>query len=482
MPKGPLLNDNKRSFTTRDSLGIESVATSISAEICPVVNTVTPRAFYWPFMVWIYYDFYKYSGIEERTYTAFDKYLKRQDYFFVLSVLSTPGSDQVNLVGKQQSQLDLDKHPGPYPYNEKYFITRFGGMQYYNAGCLSMAFIIDYDPETDRPFKLPRLTKDGEAMALAFESVIKDTVYYKEYRRNGKAVPKEVLEEYGQVINIGLEGFDECKEMLRHSLFETKRNAKLAQSAALIKWFYDNAGVHNLSREICRQILFDHCIPSGEKVIIPDKLQTIANEWEIVIGRQYFTSGLEMIWKHMLGILCQPRSLEKWLKEAITTSDFSWDINQPISKVITECNYDFATREKMISDASRGKDGSLSVENGLKIIFSTYNRFQNKDEYGDAAAFLHYGLDTNSIALTELVESVAEYWNRPIKDFLVFVMKTYLIDQHYATAFEKMLQGRDGFYYEIVDGSYIKKHDFALDFQGVRLIQLMQVMKDLNML
>lgn len=66
MPRGPVLNDNSRSFTTRDSLGIEGVATTIQGEVCPIVNTVTPRAFYWPFMIWIYYDFYKYSGIEEK--------------------------------------------------------------------------------------------------------------------------------------------------------------------------------------------------------------------------------------------------------------------------------------------------------------------------------------------------------------------------------------------------------------------------------
>ena len=55
MPRGPRLNNIAKNFTTRDSLGIEGVATSISADICPIVNTVTPRAFYWPFMVWIYY-------------------------------------------------------------------------------------------------------------------------------------------------------------------------------------------------------------------------------------------------------------------------------------------------------------------------------------------------------------------------------------------------------------------------------------------
>ena len=58
MSKGPRLNNITRNFTTRDSLGIEGVATSISAEICPIVNTVTPRPFYWAFITWCYYDFF----------------------------------------------------------------------------------------------------------------------------------------------------------------------------------------------------------------------------------------------------------------------------------------------------------------------------------------------------------------------------------------------------------------------------------------
>lgn len=45
MPRGPRLNNIAKNFTTRDSLGIEGAATSISADICPIVNTVTPRAF-----------------------------------------------------------------------------------------------------------------------------------------------------------------------------------------------------------------------------------------------------------------------------------------------------------------------------------------------------------------------------------------------------------------------------------------------------
>lgn len=483
MPKGPRLNNISRNFTTRDSLGIEGVATSISREICPVVNTVTPRAFYWPFIVWIYYDFYKYSGLEERTYAAFDKYLKRQDYFFVLATMLIPESDQTNLVGKQQTEKDILNSPnGPYPVNLAYFKTRFGGMQYYNAGSLSMLFVIDYDPESDKTYSFPKLTKEGEQMALTFENVIKETEYYKSYRRNDSVVPKDVLLEYGKVINLGMKGFDESKALLRHALFETKRNSKLADCAAYIKYLYTKYGIKSLDRDDCRVLFYDHITPKGESIEITPDLLTIVNEWEIVIGRQYFTSGLEMVWKHMLEQLTRPITMKEWFEDALLNSDFSWDLEHKVSDVILECIYDFKHREKVISDAAKGKKSTSSVENGIKIILSVYNRFRNRTDLGYEKAFFSYGNDSQSISMNEVFEIVDEFKTKSIKEFILFVMKDWLVEQHYITAFEKILQNRDGFYYEIIENQYIKKHDFKMDFQGIRMIQLMQVMKDLDML
>ena len=109
MPKGPILSDISRSFTTRENLGIEGVATSIQASICPVINTVTPRVFYWLFLVWIYYNYYRYSRVEKVCFDTFSAYLKQQDYFFVMANLLNEGSDQTGLNGKQQAQKDIDQ-------------------------------------------------------------------------------------------------------------------------------------------------------------------------------------------------------------------------------------------------------------------------------------------------------------------------------------------------------------------------------------
>lgn len=482
MPRGPRLNNIAKNFTTRDSLGIEGVATSISADICPIVNTVTPRAFYWPFMVWIYYDFYKYSGIEDHTVEVFDKYLKRQDYFFVLSNLITPGSDQVNMVGKQQTKLDIDSNPnGPYLFNPAYFKTRYGGMQYYNAGCLTMGFIVDHNPSNpNETYKFPRLTKDGEQMALAFEKVIKDTVYYKDYRRNDAAVPRDVLVEFGKVINIGLVGFDECKELLKKKLFE--HNYRLSKSSEYIKYLWQQYSFTELSGEKCRRAFFDYEDEKGNSITLSDNLIGVGHGWEIVVGRQYFTSGLEMIWKYMLEQLNTPATKEKWIKNVFGVSEFDVDLNSNLEDIIPDCQLGFSEREEYISDARRTNNGIASVERGIKIILSIYNRFYDRPDIDEEKAFFTYGADGDNISFSELFEIVDSYKKRTVQEFILFVMDVWLIQQHYITAFDKMLQGRDGFYYEVIDGVYLKKHDFGIDFQGIRMIQLSQVMQDLNML
>ena len=483
MKKGPLLNNNSRKFTTRDSLGIESVAASISRDLCPIVNTVTPRAFYWAFMVWIYYDFYKYSGIEEHTVDVFDKnYLKRQDYFFVLSQLLTEGSDQINLVGKQNSQDDINKNPnGPYVFNADYFVSRYGGMQYYNAGCITMDYIRDVDDNNKR-FSFPKLTTEGEKMALEFQSTIKNTEYYKHYRLNDVPVPKDVLIEYGKAINIGLNGFESCKGSLRRHLFDNPANHMLKCSADYVKFIYDHYDMSDAELSSYRNILFDVFSVRGRNETLPTNLRRIANGWEIVVGRQYFTSGLEAIWKYMLEQIKLPLTKKEWIKHCIDNTDWEINIDDSVLTLLPKCNYDSKTRETMIYDAKRYAVPSKMVENGLKVVLSMYNRFVDRDDFGEESALLTKGNETSSISFEELINTVKNYMDKSIREFVIFIMDNWLIEQHRKTAFEKLMQGRDGFYFEEIDGSYSYKSSFEIDFQGIRLYQLSQVMKDLNML
>lgn len=485
---GPKLNDITNRFSSRDCLGIESVSATISGEICPIVNTVTPRAFYWPFMCWIYYDFYKNSGIKQRDVKTFDKqFLKRQDYFFVLSNLLVENPDQYNLVGKQKTAIDINENQkGPYPFNEEYFKTRYGGMQYYNAGCLTMLFIMSEDANS-----FPKLTQYGEKMALAFESVIKDTIYYKQYRLKNIPVPRDVLIEYGKVINLGLNGFTECKTLLRQQLFEKtpKLSKRLKSNAVYADQIYRITGKYSLKLLEMRNILYDYYSPRGDRNKCPEEIQETVKGWEIVIGRQYFTAGIEMIWKYMLGCLTEPLTLEKWIHKSLDTSDFTFSLKNDVESIIGECIYSFDERELMVENARRNGNDPQLIENGLKLMLSVYNRFVDRGDLNNADVFLLYGKGripgTGAIALAEWFEAVEKFRKLTIADFLIYIMSEYIVEQHKRTCFEKLTrtsQSVDGFYFEFIDEHYIKnEHIFQLDFQGIRLVQLMQVMEDLDM-
>ena len=269
MAKGPKFNEVTKTFTTRDNLGIESATAGIQADLCPVINTVTPRAFYWPFMVWNYYDYHVNYKTENKSSTDFDKnFLKKNDYFMVMANLIAD-NDQNNLVGKTRALENLaDPTVTMYPYDRSYFKTTFGGMQYYNAGCLTMGFITDEDGE-GKHFSFARLTKEtGEPMALAFEEVIKNTEYYNNYRMKDIEVPREVLKELGQVLKFALDGFDKVKELLKEALFTPKNNARLnnenlIKSSDYIKFIYFQYGITNPTLYEMRRVLFDYFSPRG---------------------------------------------------------------------------------------------------------------------------------------------------------------------------------------------------------------------------
>ena len=484
---GPKINNITTRFSSRDSLGIESVAATIAAELCPVINTVTPRAFYWPFMCWIYYDFHKNAGIKEKNTTTFAGYLRRQDYFFVLANLLADNPDQYNLVGKEKTGADKASNPdGPYEFNKNYFSMTYGGMNYYNAGCVTMRFLVEMDEETGKRYDFPKLTQFGEEMAIAFENVIKDTAYYKFYRRNNNPVPKEVLLEYAKIIPINLNGFDECKSILKRHLFG--RYKKLELCAEYAKRLYSITNAYDISTRTARRLLFDYYSPRGDANEYPAELQSIICGWETVVGRHYFSTGIEMIWKYMLHTLDHPRSLNQWF-EKITQEISLVSLDKTVETLLPECYFSHEERETMVAKARSNPVLPQAVTDGLKLVLSIYNRFKNRDDLGDAAVFLDYGRGkvpgTGAKSINEWISFVDRYQKKTVREFLCYIMREYIVEQHKRTCFEKITrssQSIDGFYFEFVDGLYMKnEHVYQVDFQGNRFLQLMRIMNDLDM-
>lgn len=483
--KGPRLNNISRNFTTRDSLGIEGVATSISAEICPIVNTVTPRPFYWSFITWCYYDFYNNCDVKDRSSDNVYKYVKMQNYFLALASNLTNSEEVNRFTGADAIRERINLEQESFSYNEQYLKTMLSNMGYYLAGLFTMGFIVDINLETFEKFKYPHLTKEGEKLAKAFEKVFSKTRYYKEYRKMKKNIPRDVLVELGEFVNINLNNFDEVKQILIDHLFKKESQKKLIESHDYLKFIYKNYKPQNLNTAKCREFFYDYFSPLGEnKYEYPNELQDIINSWEIVVGRQYFTTGLEMIWKFMLENLSSPKLYKQWFNDCLNNSKITFQLNDKLCNLIPLCNYNYLDREKMVADAkSRSSNHQSNIENGIKLMLSVYNRLNNREDYSkDNKNYFNYGMDNNSISLNEFFDLVNKYKDKTIEEFIKDIMYFYLLNQHMNTAFEKMLQGRDGYYIEKIENEYVRKENFYFDFQGIRMVQLSMVMQDLNLL
>ena len=104
----------------------------------------------------------------------------------------------------------------------------------------------------------------------------------------------------------------------------------------------------------------------------------------------------------------------------------------------------------------------------MKILLSLYNRFVNRDELNEN--YLHEGDD---VSISSLIKLVDEYSDKPIIEFIQYIMVNWIVKRHESVAREKLLQGRDGFYFERIDDLYIPAGHLAEPgFKGLRLLQL----------
>ena len=486
--KGPKINIKATRETSRDNLGVNGAQTTIQDLLCPVINTVTYRAFYWIFLVWNYYDFFKHAGKKnfssKKTTEDFQyNYLRKHDYFFVLGNIIAHNTDQRNLVGIAAASEDAKK-PGPYKFNREYFKGGFGGMDYYVAGCRSFGFTTNRDRSNEEEIKgINRVTPQGEPLGKAFEDVISGTRYFKEYRYKDTEIPKDVLEELGNTIRLDLQGMDECKRLMRDALFSENEcfyNKRLIESKDYLLYLYNNKFIQTRpSDKSFREVLYDYFSPRGNKLSYPDSLEYTVKAWETLVGRQYFTISIEMICKAMVYTLDVPKTYDKLKGDLIQYSTWEMidDLEKPISYYIPSCKFSFDKRESQIEKCFRSvRRYDKNCEVGLQTMLSVYNRFKDRDDID--AGLLDVGGD---VSVAEFIRIIDEMMDRPVIDFLDYVMDKWIICRNEMVALEKMFNNRDGYIFERI-GSLISSTDRppATDFQEIRLKNLLQIMADLD--
>ena len=481
---GPIINKTKNHFTTRDSLGIENVATTLSRDACPVVNTVTPRPFYWALIDWCYYDWYKNHNEEERTRAKVNEYIKKTNYFVALGNILANGYTDAAFTGSSNINQNYDRNAELFSFDDSY-LQKTGAMNYYPAGLDSMKMVVSSDDTTNFNEK-PKLTDtdrgDGVALAKAFDKIISQTEFYKEYRFKSKDIPKAVLTELASIVTIDLAAFDECKTILKRNLFELNAlySLNLKDCKDYINYVKASYGIDLDTNAKCREVFYDYFSSKGLNYQLPDELKNVALKWETIIGRQYLTIGLEILWKYMLEMLNGIYTSEEWIGYCLKQPNDFFELEADLSSIVAEQHYSFDVREKIINDERLSKETNPnSVASALRIILSVYNRFSKRNDIN--VDYLNNG-GSRSVSMSQAFDTIDNYLDRPIRDFLIFIMDNYLIKQHLTTAFYKMIEGRNGYYIEEVDGRFIRKHHFDLGFQGIRMVQLHSVMNDLGVL
>ena len=191
----------------------------------------------------------------------------------------------------------------------------------------------------------------------------------------------------------------------------------------------------------------------------------------------------------MLQSLTAPFTLQEWIDHVLKTAQFSVSLNCTLKSILPLCYFSFIDREALIVRAQKEDMDVHSVENGLMLALSIYNRFSDRDDLDDCEKLLDYGkgrvAGRGSLSLNEWKDLILRYENKTIREFLIYIMEECIINQHLRTCFDKLTRSSNnvyGFYFECMGDLYVKiEYGFQVDFQGNRFVQLMQVMDDLDM-
>ena len=473
--KAPLFNSTYQSFTKRDTLGLQSISASIQADICPIINVVTPHPFYWAFLVWNYYHYY--SSKEKHPEKFHEQFLKRNDFYFILCNYLA-GKEMDGIVGHNNIESIFNKNEnGPFAYTY-YYKSKYGGMNYYNYGCYKMGFTKNNNSIITSDDSL------GIKLTKAFDSVISNTAYYKNYIAKDilpESVSRDDLIELSKYLSINLDGMDEVKNIIYQALFAKEVNGYHSYL------FYNEQYIYQLvkyglinkdgSGNIKEALYGDKHPLILDKMQLNDKEKPIVIKWELAIANQYFATCIEMIWKYLLSILTTPITQDEWIDMALKQSTIL-NLNLPLSSITTELSFN------QIESSIRNNLGTPSPETinaSLSVLMSVYNRLKTRvsdfsyinKSIGERKEYTIFGL-TQKINNHELLT---------IKDLLLYLMKTLIINKHEEVANIKRWYGRDGFMYEKINNKYASiDRNIEINLPSLRIYNVISVLKDLGKL
>lgn len=485
---GPRINKSSKynDVLGEDQLGIKYVAINISDILQNGVTSVTPRARYWSFYTWILYDFVKYSGMK-KTEGNLKSYIKRQEWYFILANISygqIVSDDSYALQGKREGTNIWNNDGQVLFLNDKYIQNPYGGYGIYRNVLKILGLTCDSDKDND--IEIDRLTKTGEQVALAFESEIINTEYYKKYRLSNVPVPRNVIIEYGHKVHLSHIGKTADGKRLIDLFIPNDNSSEQAHIRMLSLQYYryilNKYNIKSMTDNEWRRTFYDSfSVKVNDSIIIPDEYKQVAAGWEICVTRMYFTFALEGIFARILRKLSDsPVDILTLIKKVLSDIEFNV-LNKKVSEFI---------RNEVILEADRNfiienlrLNNEQTILSGLRLGFDVYNRMVNRKDFDD----FHYDLlkigGMDQISLQYWIDIVESYKEKKVEELLIYVLQHLCINQHLKTALEKLYTTRNNTFHYVYEDGILHFVDFDKpEFNVMRVVQGTSILADLDLI
>lgn len=481
-----------RTIKGEDHLGIKNVAIVMADYLQPGITSITPRARYWSFYSWVLYDFIE--NHRERSSENFKRHLKKQEWFYIIANIAAAdedGQSTRNINGIDKGRLLWSSKGNEIPIHYDYVKHPQGG---YGMAYSNVLKILGLTRQGDssKNVQIDRLTSQGKELGKAFEKTIENTAFYRLYKDNENAVPREVLTEYGRLAALHRINQPESQDgsLLRKIFLPNERDNASAEyryhSLMYYRWLMEEHGKEDF-RGIgtWRRLMYDtYSVRGADEKQLPQSFLEVGKGWEIYHGRQMFTYSLESIWSYLLELLARKPYTYKGILDKVFSELRKREVDLEIKtqELLNTLPLKVEDREGFLLDMRKStSDVLIKVYHPCILLLDVYLRFIDRDDFTTLhREFMDIG-GRDHISLHVWEKKVNEYLSKPFKELLEYIMRYYILEQHQLVALNKVVgTGNDTYHFVENDGllHYISSDKPA--FNVFRVLQGVSILKDLG--
>ncbi|MGG0847094.1 hypothetical protein [Peribacillus simplex] len=488
--KGPRYTTTSvRTIKGEDHLGIRSVAISMADHLQSGITSITPRARYWAFFAWVLDDFIQHAH-EAKTLINFKRFLKKQEGYFILANIADAeanGTTTLAVIGSTEGikvwRTKFDTFEPFYNYVQE----SFGGYGTYRNVMKIMGLTMVGDEGIG--VQIDRLTKLGIKLAEAFQQLIQNTEYYQKYRLTNDPVPREVIRQYGQAAALnGLKEAESKDYPLLTNIFLPEESINARHELRKHSMLYymniiNQSNGNKLTFSYMQDLMFDGFY--HHKLTVLKKLQTVAKGWEIYQARQFFTYSLDTIWSYLLNRMSRRiLTMTELINSVLTELENSgYDLAEQVADINRYIPLTTEFRRSFIKQMRvEQKDVNLHVWQPTLVMLDVYHRLLGREDF----EIIHDELlklgGKDSISLKTWMEFVDSYQQKSIKDFISYILRYFILEQHHKVALNKMITTKNETYHFIDnDGKLYFISDDVPVFNTFRVNQGLDILEDLGL-